>query len=175
MTTPIDYTTANPLQGSPNYDVVLDTMSFRHEEETLDPANQVVNKTHGAYLNILGSDWALGADGKEHGNGPTTFLNFGLYKVLGWADTWCGWFPWFCSHESGSQQYELIAVDPDGPLLQQVLDMAATGRVHAVIDRVFPLSQGAAALDYLAEGHARGKVVINVAQQKTNEQEHSEQ
>jgi len=34
------------------------------------------------------------------------------------------------------------------------------GKVTPVIDRRYPLSEAAAAVGYLEEGHARGKVVI---------------
>lgn len=35
-------------------------------------------------------------------------------------------------------------------------------KVKPVIDRTFPLSEIAAALNYLGEGHARGKIAITV-------------
>jgi len=39
-----------------------------------------------------------------------------------------------------------------------------SGKVKAVIDRTYPLSQIADAIRYLEQGHARGKVVITIAQ-----------
>jgi NADPH:quinone reductase-like Zn-dependent oxidoreductase len=41
-------------------------------------------------------------------------------------------------------------------------DMADSGAITPAIDRVYPLSEAAAALRHLAEGRARGKVVISV-------------
>lgn len=41
-----------------------------------------------------------------------------------------------------------------------------SGKVKPVIDRCYPLSQVADAIRYLEEGHAQGKVVITVAQNK---------
>jgi len=41
-------------------------------------------------------------------------------------------------------------------------DLLEAGKVVSVIERRFPLSGVAEALRYLEEGHARGKVVINV-------------
>jgi NADPH:quinone reductase-like Zn-dependent oxidoreductase len=38
------------------------------------------------------------------------------------------------------------------------------GKVTPVIDRTYPLSQVPDAIRYLEEGHARGKVIITVAQ-----------
>jgi NADPH:quinone reductase-like Zn-dependent oxidoreductase len=42
-------------------------------------------------------------------------------------------------------------------------ELMAAGKVTPVIDRRYPLDAAAAALQYLEEGHARGKVIITVA------------
>jgi len=42
-------------------------------------------------------------------------------------------------------------------------NLVETGKIEPVIDRRYPLSELAEAIRYVAEGHARGKVVINVA------------
>ena len=41
-------------------------------------------------------------------------------------------------------------------------ELLETGKIVPVIDRRYPLSEAADALRYLEQGHARGKVVINV-------------
>jgi NADPH:quinone reductase-like Zn-dependent oxidoreductase len=41
-------------------------------------------------------------------------------------------------------------------------DMMQSGEVKPVIDRTYKLSELPAAIAYLEEGHARGKVVITV-------------
>jgi NADPH:quinone reductase-like Zn-dependent oxidoreductase len=41
-------------------------------------------------------------------------------------------------------------------------ELIEAGKVTPVIDRTYPLSETAAAMDYVGTGHARGKVVINV-------------
>jgi NADPH:quinone reductase-like Zn-dependent oxidoreductase len=46
--------------------------------------------------------------------------------------------------------------------LVSLRDMADSGAVTPAIDRSYPLSQAAAAIRHLAEGHARGKVVISI-------------
>ena len=43
-------------------------------------------------------------------------------------------------------------------------DLLEAGKVKPVIDRRYPLSETAEALRYVSEGHARGKVVITVAE-----------
>jgi NADPH:quinone reductase-like Zn-dependent oxidoreductase len=46
--------------------------------------------------------------------------------------------------------------------LQFLTELIEAGKLTPVIDRTYPLSEVADALEYLEEGHARGKVVITV-------------
>lgn len=41
-------------------------------------------------------------------------------------------------------------------------ELVEAGRLHPVIDRIYPLDQTAAALAYIERGHTRGKVIIHV-------------
>ncbi|MDH3374157.1 MAG: zinc-binding dehydrogenase, partial [Gammaproteobacteria bacterium] len=41
-------------------------------------------------------------------------------------------------------------------------DLMQSGKVTPVIDRRYPLSEVPAAIRYSEEGHARGKIIINV-------------
>jgi NADPH:quinone reductase-like Zn-dependent oxidoreductase len=41
-------------------------------------------------------------------------------------------------------------------------DMIESGAITPAVDRAYPLGEAAAAIAYLAEGHARGKVVVSV-------------
>lgn len=45
--------------------------------------------------------------------------------------------------------------------LAALRDLIESGKVAPVIDRIYPLSEAPAAVRYLSEGHARGKVVIS--------------
>jgi NADPH:quinone reductase-like Zn-dependent oxidoreductase len=47
--------------------------------------------------------------------------------------------------------------------LAVLTELIESGKVTPVIDRTYPLSQVPAAIRYMQEGHAQGKVVINVA------------
>jgi NADPH:quinone reductase-like Zn-dependent oxidoreductase len=49
-------------------------------------------------------------------------------------------------------------------LLKELLE---AGKVKSVIDRRYPLSEAAEAIQYLEEGHARGKIIIAVGHNKT--------
>jgi NADPH:quinone reductase-like Zn-dependent oxidoreductase len=46
--------------------------------------------------------------------------------------------------------------------LETLRELVQSGAVKPVIDRRYELSQVADALAYLAEGHARGKIVLNL-------------
>lgn len=48
------------------------------------------------------------------------------------------------------------------PDLELLADLARAGKLKSVIDRRYPLEETGAALAYLGEGHARGKVVVTV-------------
>jgi len=45
---------------------------------------------------------------------------------------------------------------------EHLAELLATGRMKSVIDRRYPLAEVPAAVAYVEEGHARGKVIINV-------------
>ena len=41
-------------------------------------------------------------------------------------------------------------------------ELIEAGKITPVIDRTYPLAEAPQAIDYLTEGHARGKVVITI-------------
>jgi NADPH:quinone reductase-like Zn-dependent oxidoreductase len=50
----------------------------------------------------------------------------------------------------------------DAAGLALLKDLAEAGKIRPVIDREYPLREAAKAIRYVGEGHARGKVIINV-------------
>jgi NADPH:quinone reductase-like Zn-dependent oxidoreductase len=54
----------------------------------------------------------------------------------------------------------LARMDKDD--LAVLADLMQAGKVTPVIDRRFPLNEVPAAIRYSEEGHARGKIIINV-------------
>jgi NADPH:quinone reductase-like Zn-dependent oxidoreductase len=44
-------------------------------------------------------------------------------------------------------------------LLKELIE---AGKVMPVVDRTYPLSEAAKAIDYIDEGHVRGKVAITI-------------
>lgn len=65
---------------------------------------------------------------------------------------------------TGSQKMDNMGVaKPNQNNLVNVKELLEAGKVKPVIDRTYPLSETAAAIRYLEEGHTQGKIVITVA------------
>jgi NADPH:quinone reductase-like Zn-dependent oxidoreductase len=60
------------------------------------------------------------------------------------------------------QHVDILMADLDQRDLGVLRDLLASGKLTPVIDRTYPLSEVPAAMAYLEQGHARGKVVIQV-------------
>jgi NADPH:quinone reductase-like Zn-dependent oxidoreductase len=62
----------------------------------------------------------------------------------------------------GSRKMRSLAAKANQTDLALVAQMAAEGKIKPVIDQRFTLDETPAAMRYLTDGHARGKVVINI-------------
>ena len=62
----------------------------------------------------------------------------------------------------GSRKMLSLAAKPNQEDLEFIVKLAEDGKIKPVIDRRYPLDKTAEAMRYLREGHASGKVVINV-------------
>lgn len=69
--------------------------------------------------------------------------------------------PWYS--RSGRQKMGNLLAKPNQQDLAFVKALIEDGKVVAVIDRCYPLSETADAIRYLEEGHAQGKVVITIS------------
>ena len=58
--------------------------------------------------------------------------------------------------------YSFLFAHPDGAQLAEIGKLLETERFQPVIDRVFPFDQAKEALDYLAQGRSKGKVVVKM-------------
>lgn len=58
--------------------------------------------------------------------------------------------------------YSFLFVHPDGIQLAEIGKLLEAGRIRPVIDKVFPFEQAREALAYLAQGRAKGKVVVQM-------------
>jgi len=70
--------------------------------------------------------------------------------------------PWMSM--TGSNKIGTYMTKPNQKDLISIKELVEAGEVIPVIDRCYPLNEVAEAISYLEEGHARGKVVITVAQ-----------
>ncbi|PKM89509.1 MAG: alcohol dehydrogenase [Firmicutes bacterium HGW-Firmicutes-10] len=64
----------------------------------------------------------------------------------------------------GSKKLHTLSAKPSTADLQTILQLVEQKKVTPVIDRCYPLNQTAEAVNYLKQGHAQGKVVINIDQ-----------
>jgi NADPH:quinone reductase-like Zn-dependent oxidoreductase len=75
-------------------------------------------------------------------------------------------FGWLMSF--GSRKMRSLTAKSNQKDLEFIVSLAEDGKITPVIDRRYPLDRAADAMKYLAEGHARGKVVVNVCIHSTS-------
>jgi len=63
--------------------------------------------------------------------------------------------------------FSLGSVQPNKKDLNFLKELLETGKIKPVIDRIYPLSDVAEVIRYVEEGHARGKVIINIGNKST--------
>jgi NADPH:quinone reductase-like Zn-dependent oxidoreductase len=131
----IDYTKEDFAKGEQRYDAILDNVP----NHSLSECRRLLNPK-GKYVMIGG-----GGPNDSRWIGP-----FGrVIKTLVMS-------PFI------SQQMGMMMADANHNDLTLLADMMQSGKVKPVIDRTYKLSEVPAAIAYLEEGHARGKVVITV-------------
>src|SRR5216117_3586933 len=131
----IDYTKEDFTKGEQRYDVILDNVP----NHSLSECRRILNP-NGKYVMIGG-----GGPNDSRWIGP-----FGrvIHTLL---------LSPFVSQKMG-----MMMADPSQKDLAILGDLVQSGKVKPVIDRTYKLSEVPAAIAYLEEGHARGKVVITV-------------
>jgi NADPH:quinone reductase-like Zn-dependent oxidoreductase len=132
----IDYTKEDFTKGEQRYDVILDNVANR----SLSECKRVLNPD-GKYVLIGGG-----------GVNESRWLGPGLthaFKAMVLSK--------FVSQQMGMMLAQLNQKD-----LTVLADLMQSGKVTPVIDRRYKLSEVPAAIAYLEEGHARGKVVITL-------------
>jgi NADPH:quinone reductase-like Zn-dependent oxidoreductase len=131
----IDYTQEDFTQGSVRYDLIIDNVGSHALSE---------------YRRVLTPNGALVIVGGPSDNpwlGPVTSL-VKAYFVSPFV----------------SQKMIFILAQANAEDLNVLRDLMQTGKLTPVIDRRYPLSETAQAIGYLEQGHAKGKVIITVAQ-----------
>lgn len=134
----IDYTREDFTRGDARYDVIIDI-----------PGNHAFSQIRrvpapgGAYV-LVGHD-QYGREGRAVlGSIPRMF---GLMARASFTD---------------QLPPASFASRPKLADLQALAELAEAGKVRPVIDRTFPLEKAGAALDHLASGKARGRVVLEI-------------
>lgn len=67
---------------------------------------------------------------------------------------------------AGSRKIQVLSARPSQQNLSFLAELVRTGKVKPAIDRRYPLSEAGAALQYLMQGHARGKVIVSVVKEE---------
>jgi len=131
----IDYTKEDFAKGTERYDVILDNVP----NHSLSECRRILTP-NGKYVMIGG-----GGPNDSRWVGP-----FGrVIKTMVLSP--------FTRQKMG-----MMMADANGKDLTILADMMQSGKLKPVIDRTYKLNEVPAAIAYLEEGHARGKVVITV-------------
>ena len=140
----VDYKKVPFEQVLRDYDAVLGTV----RGDGLEKALRIV-KPGSHVVSLIGPPDAAFA--RARGMHVVLRLLFGLLsrKIIGLA-------------RRRGARYAFHFVRPDGGQLAQIATLIEAGSIHAVIDRVFPFDAAQDALAYLAQGRARGKVVVQL-------------
>lgn len=65
----------------------------------------------------------------------------------------------------GGKKVRTLSAKPNTTDLELIIKLVEDGSIKPVIDRRYTLSETAEAMSYLSEGHARGKVIINIVKE----------
>src|SRR5260370_32629302 len=131
----IDYTKEDFIKGEQKYDVIVDNVANR----SLSEFRRILTPT-GKYVLIGG-----GGVNEQGFIGPVP-------RVIKTMDL----SPFI------TQKMGMMIADTNQKDLSVLADMMQSGKLKAVIDRTYKLSELPEAIAYLEQGHARGKVVITV-------------
>lgn len=128
----IDYKKDDYTEGVGHYDLIID---------------MVGNHSLGKNRQVLTPDGVLVMVGGPTGN---------------WLSALAGPLKALIYSKFVDQQFVTILARLNQQDLATIGDMIAAGAVTPVIDRRYPLSEVASALEYSEKGHARGKIIIEV-------------
>jgi NADPH:quinone reductase-like Zn-dependent oxidoreductase len=140
----VDYTQQAFETVLRGYDVALGTLRGDTLEKSLD-----ILAPGGTLVSLVGPLDAAFARARR--------LNVVLAFVFGWMSRKIR-----RAARAHGVSYSFLFARPDGGQLGAIGELLASQRLRPVIDKVFPFDEAKAALDYLARGRARGKVVVQV-------------
>lgn len=140
----VDYTKQDFTQVLHGYDAVLGTLRGSEIEKSIG-----ILKPCGRVVSLVGPLDAAFAKARRL-NFVIKFV-FGLmsYKIMRLA-------------KKRDVAYSFLFARPEGTQLREIGKFIESGKIQPVIDKVFPFEQAKEALDYLAQGRAKGKVVVRM-------------
>ena len=142
----IDYTKHSYLDEGAKFDVVFDTLGGKH---TLDSFK--VLKDGGRVVSISGDLDSV------------TTKQLGLNKVVRFLLALKVKKVTKAASKMGAI-YRFLLMSPNGAQLKELAKLYESGSIKPVIDKTYNFDDSIKALDYLAKGRARGKVVVKVRQ-----------
>jgi NADPH:quinone reductase-like Zn-dependent oxidoreductase len=140
----IDYTTQEFDKVLLGYDMVLGTIKGDAIEKSIG-----ILKSGSKIVSLVGPLDKAFAQSKQ--------LNFVLKFVFGLMSRKI-----IAQAKKRQVSYSFLFVRPDGTQLSNISTLLEAEKIRPVIDKVFSFEQAKDALDYLAQGRAKGKVVIKI-------------
>lgn len=140
----LDYTQGDPTEQLRDFDAVYDTLGGVEQRRAFR-----VLRSGGILVSIVGPPTASTA--RELGLGA--IKTFVLWMMSSPARR--------AALRHGAR-YEFVFMRPDGAQLAELATWVDEGRLKPIVDRVFPLEKADEALQYLANGRARGKVLLEI-------------
>jgi alcohol dehydrogenase len=134
-----DYRSSNE-----RYDIVFDTLGGATTTQSFD-----LLKPGGVVISVAGPPDRWFA--RQIGAGLLKSL---VLLAVALPITWRAW-------RSGTRYYRYLT-ESDGKQLSAIAEAIEGGKLHAVIDSVYPFENAIEALQHLDAGHAKGKVVISI-------------
>jgi len=129
----VDYTKEDFIQSGPRYDLIIDNAASRSLSDL---------------RRVLAPEGVVAITGAPHRMSNWSLIMLlvkpGVMSLL------------------GRQKFVMLMANMNQDDLLVLKDLIEAGKVKPVIDRTYPLAEAAAAMGYLEEGHARGKVVVTM-------------
>jgi NADPH:quinone reductase-like Zn-dependent oxidoreductase len=140
----IDYKKQNYLDLIKDYDLVFDTLGGKIKLDSFK-----VLKVGGKLVSILPPPDKQFAIEKK-----LNILLRGLLTLMNWR----------ISREAKKQKvsYAYLLMETDGKNLDEITPIIEAGKIKVYIDRTYPLEETLEALEYVAAGRTKGKVVIKI-------------
>lgn len=154
---PIDYNKNQFENIAKNMDYILDVMGGDYELRSMKCI-----KSSGVYMNIMNSGWATkfstgktdGVSGVDSRLGSFVGMSYATYRIA--VQFLVGPYYKFC------------IVKPDGASLSKITSLVEKGDIKVYIDKIFKLQDTSKAHKYMEIGHTRGKVVVIVDENESN-------